>query len=107
MGILRQLTRKIRGPRCHLDSDEKAWVERRLLWLNAQFGSEPIRRAPLDPDSQLLPSQWDGSYEAGADLLERLCNHMLVESLKWTPIFGPLAKLDFSGFAGDGKPAEP
>jgi len=80
MGILRQLTRKIRGPRCHLDSDEKAWVERRLLWLNAQFGSEPIRRAPLDPDSQLLPSQWDGSYEAGADLLERLCNHMLVES---------------------------
>lgn len=79
MSIFRKLARRIHGPRCHLNSEEKAWVERRLLWLKEQFGSEPIRRAPLDPTSQLLPKEWDGSCEAGADLLQRLCGHMLVK----------------------------
>ena len=78
MSLFRYLTRRIHGPRCHLDPGEKAWVEGRLLWLREQFGSEPIRRAPLDPTSGLLPKAWDGSYEAGADLLHRLCGHMLV-----------------------------
>ena len=79
MGIFRQLARKLRGPRCHLDAEEKHWVERRILWLREQFGSEPIRRAPLDPTSPLLPKKWDGSYEAGADLFQRLCGFMLVD----------------------------
>ena len=55
------------------------WVEHRMIWLREQFGSEPIRRAPLDPASQLLPKKWDRSFEAGADLLQRLCGHMLIE----------------------------
>src|SRR5258708_4498596 len=79
MGIFRQLSRRIHGPRCHLDADEKAWVERRMLWLRAQFGPEPIRRTPLDPTSQLLPKKWDGSHSAGADLFERLCVFMRVD----------------------------
>lgn len=73
MSILRQLSRKIRGPRCHVAPDEKTWVEGRLVWLKEQVGSEPIRRAPLDPNSELLPKKWDRSYEAGADLFQRLC----------------------------------
>ncbi|HWI58333.1 MAG TPA: hypothetical protein VNZ22_13990 [Bacillota bacterium] len=79
MSIFRHLARKIHGPRCHLDSEEKQWVERRMVWLRTQFGSEPIRRDPLDPTSQLLPKKWDGSCAAGADLLQRLCKHMLVD----------------------------
>lgn len=79
MSIFRQLSRKIHGPRCHLKAEEKAWVERRMVWLREQFGSEPIRRTPLDPTSQALPKKWDRSYQAGADLLQRLCKHMLVE----------------------------
>src|SRR5882757_5937601 len=79
MSIFRRLARKIHGPRCHLNADEKAWVERRMAWLREQFGSGPIRRAPLDPTSQLLPKEWDGSYEAGADLFQRLCEYMLVD----------------------------
>ena len=78
MGIFRQLARKIHGPRCHLEPDEKAWVEQRMVWLKEQFGSKPIRRPLLEPSSHLLPKKWDGSYEAGADLLLRLCEFMLV-----------------------------
>ncbi len=79
MSLLRQLARKIHGPRCHLEADEKAWVERRMVWLREHFGADPIRRAPLDPASQLLPKKWDGSPEAGADLFKRLCDFMRVD----------------------------
>ena len=51
-----------------------------MIWLREQFGPEPIRRTPLDPGSDLLPRKWDGSYEAGADLLLRLCGHMKINS---------------------------
>lgn len=79
MSIIRQLSRKLKGPRCHVSPDEKAWVERRMLWLNQQFGPAPIRRTPLDPTSELLPKKWDASYDAGADLFNRLCTFMLVD----------------------------
>jgi hypothetical protein len=82
MSLFRDLGRKIRGPRCHLDPEEKAWVERRMTWLREQFGPEPIRRAPLDPTSDILPKKWDSSRDAGADLFNRLSRFMLVDSEK-------------------------
>lgn len=87
MSILRQLARKIQGPRCHLPADEKAWIEGRLLWFKEQFGSGPIRRTPLDPTSDLLPKKWDGSYEAGEDLFRRLSEFMLVGSMRMQVAF--------------------
>ena len=80
MGIYRYFVRKIQGPRCHLSAEEKAWVERRMLWLAEQFGHDAIRRMPLDPASPLLPKKWDRSYAAGADLFKRLCEFMRVDS---------------------------
>src|SRR5262245_54076005 len=79
MSILRQLSRKLHGPRCHVTADEKLWVERRFLWLKDQFGSEPIRRAPLEPTPEFLPTKWHSSYTAGADLFNRLCTFMLLD----------------------------
>ena len=58
-----------------------------MVWLKQNFGSEPIRRAPLDPTSQLLPKQWDGSYEAGTDLFQRLCRFMLVDPARLHLVF--------------------
>jgi hypothetical protein len=78
MPIFHQLVRRLRGPRCHVTPEQKTWVEGRMLWLREQFGPEPIRRPPLEPTSQLLPRKWDRSPEAGADLLQRLCQFMLV-----------------------------
>ena len=84
MSLFRRLNRKIHGPRCHLSPDEKAWVERRMTWMREQFGSKPIRRTPLDPTSDALPKQWNGSCEAGADLFKQLCGFMLVDPARLT-----------------------
>jgi hypothetical protein len=80
MSIFHQLAQRIRGPRCHLGPEEKAWVDRRMIWLNEQFGSEPICRIPLDPASELLPKKWNRSRDAGADLFKRLCDFMRVDA---------------------------
>ncbi len=82
MSLIRKLTRHIRGPRCHVTPEQKQWVEERLLWLGGQFGQAPIRRPPLDPTSELLPRKWDGSCDAGADLLQRLCQFMAVDTAR-------------------------
>ena len=82
MSIARKIIQKIRGPRCHLEADEKAWVERRMIWLKEQLGSKPIRRPPLIPTSPVLPQKWDGSCEAGEDLFQRLCGFMMVDQTR-------------------------
>ena len=82
MNIFRKAVRHFRGPRCHLEPEEKAWVEQRLLWLHQQFGPEPVRRPPLDPTSSLLPRRWSGSDEDGVGLLQRLCSHMQVDATR-------------------------
>lgn len=79
MRLLRQLSRKLHGPQCHVLPQEKAWVDRRMAWLKEQFGPDPIRRTPLDPTSDLLPKKWDASYTAAADLFNRLSSFMLVD----------------------------
>ena len=73
MSFLQKLSQRIRGPNCHLAAEDKQWIEERFLWLSEQFGPAPARRPPLEPTSGLLPRTWDGSDEAGADLLNRLC----------------------------------
>ncbi|HMJ64866.1 MAG TPA: hypothetical protein VK615_05915 [Candidatus Binatia bacterium] len=79
MSLFHKLFRALRGPRCPVTPDEKAWVEKRLLWLREEFGPESIRRPPLDPTSQLLPRSWDGSVKAAFDLFDRLCDFMRVD----------------------------
>ena len=82
MGLFQKISRSFREPTCHLTPEEKAWVENRMLWLHSQFGKQPIGRAPIDPASPLLPTRWDGSCEAGADLFGRLCGFMLVDATR-------------------------
>jgi len=49
------------------------------MWLRQRSGKAPLERDPLTPASQLLPTDWDGSYESAGDLFERLCHYMLVD----------------------------
>ena len=79
MSIFRQISRKLSGPRCHVTPEDKVWVERRMLWLKEQFGSDPVRRAVLEPTSEFLPNTWDASHEAATDLFRRLCTFMLLD----------------------------
>src|SRR5436309_1202053 len=82
MSVFHKLARRFRGPQCHITSEQKEWVEERLLWLREQFGPEPICRPPLDPTSELLPRKWDRSPQAGADLLKRLCEFMMIDTAR-------------------------
>lgn len=82
MGLFKKIQRAMRGPRHHLTAEEKEWVERRLLWLKDQFGVAPLGRAPLGPKSAVWPRKWDGSEEAGAELVKKLCEFMRVDSAR-------------------------
>ena len=82
MSLFRNLVRKFQGPCCHLEAEEKGWVERRMVRFHVQFGAEPIRREPLDPRSPLLPKTWNRSYAAGEDLFKRLCDFMRVDAAR-------------------------
>ena len=78
MGLLASLARQLRGPRCPVDSTQKRWVERRLLWLRDEFGPDPLTREPLAPGSTYLPVSWEGSEDDCLDLVGRLCAFMQV-----------------------------
>ncbi len=79
MGIFSHISRKLRGPRHHLNPDEKAWIENRMLWLHGQFGPGPLRRAPLDVSSPLLPKTWSATHAEGVELFWRLSDFMQVD----------------------------
>lgn len=111
MGVLSDLYRRLRGPRCPVDADRKRWIETRLLWLRDHFGSEPVRRDPLTPASPELPTSWDGSEDACLDLVERLCAFMGIRrdtldvvfyDTEENPLLGllPAYELSHSGPAG-------
>ncbi len=77
--MLQKILRLTRAPTCHLEPDSKKWVDEWMIWLHGTFGPGPIRRPPLDLDSQLLPRTWKRTKEAGRDLFTRLCQFMLVD----------------------------
>jgi hypothetical protein len=78
-GLFRRYFRRTRGPICCVTESDKAWIEQSLLWFKSQFGLEPLRQPVLIPGSPVLPSQWRGSCEEGAELVHRLCGYMQVD----------------------------
>ena len=79
MGLFKKLGRAINGPRHHLTAEQKEWLERRFLWMKGQFGPDPLMQPPLGPKSPMWPRRWDASGEAGAELLQKLCEYMRVD----------------------------
>jgi hypothetical protein len=64
-------------PSCPCDPAAKAWVERRLLWLNEEFDDHVFngRRLVL-PTREFFPDPYDGSRRAVRTLLDRVCGYM-------------------------------
>jgi hypothetical protein len=66
--------------RCPLDPLAKAWIERRLAWLDEQFGADVFtRRAVILPTAEFFPDHYDASDEAVRVMLERVCRYMDVD----------------------------
>ncbi|HTI71261.1 MAG TPA: hypothetical protein VMF06_14925 [Candidatus Limnocylindria bacterium] len=77
--MLQNIIRLVSGPRCPITQEQKKWIEAQFAWMRQQFGPDPIRRPPLDPDSSLLPRKWDRSEKAGLHLFELLSQFMSVD----------------------------
>lgn len=68
-------------PSCPCDPAAKAWVEKRLSWLNDQFDDHAFngRRIVL-PTPEYFPDPYDGSEDAVRTLLNRVGTYMDVET---------------------------
>jgi hypothetical protein len=68
------------SPRCPVITLEKAWIERRMLWLADQFGRDRLLGATFVlPDERHFPEPHDGSRDGARRLLDRLCGFMGVD----------------------------
>ncbi|MCI0340676.1 MAG: hypothetical protein L0216_05925 [Planctomycetales bacterium] len=76
MGLLDSLLRWLTGTRMPVGPAEKAWIERRFLWLREEFGTDPLRTPTLVPGSAVLPRRWSGTRGECEDLVGRLCLFM-------------------------------
>ncbi len=64
-------------PKCPVEPDVKAWVERRMSWLVGQFGRDRLLQGEVIlPDEQHFPDPYDGSEAAARVLLDRVCRYM-------------------------------
>lgn len=68
------------APRCPLGTHEKAWVERRMLWLAGQFGIDRMRNAEVIlPTNEFFPDQYDGDEASAQKCLDLMCRYMRIE----------------------------
>jgi hypothetical protein len=68
-------------PRCPVDPQTRAWIERRMAWLKAQFGNAGLRSRPVVlPNSEFFPDSYDGSDESVRVLFDRVCGYMGVRA---------------------------
>lgn len=67
-------------PRCPLDTADKAWVERRMLWLAGRFGIDRLRNARVIlPTDEFFPADYTPDEDGASACLVRLCEYMGVD----------------------------
>jgi hypothetical protein len=68
------------APRCPVETQTKAWVERRMRWLAGRFGVGRLRSARVVlPTNEFFPDSYDGSEAAARDCFARMCGYMGVD----------------------------
>lgn len=64
-------------PICPVDTNAKAWIERRLQFLADEFGRDVFsRRALVLPLEEFFPDRYDASDESVRKLMDRVCGYM-------------------------------
>jgi hypothetical protein len=63
-------------PECPVRPDEQTWIEESMDWLVAEFGAEPLRRAPVLPARDFFPADYAVTEDSIAAVFERVREHM-------------------------------
>ena len=66
-------------PESPLTPHQRCWIDDRFAWLKQQFGEAPVRKDVVTPTREFFPDHYDGTPEAAAILLDRLCGYMDVD----------------------------
>ena len=67
-------------PKCPVEPDVKAWVERRMSWLIGTFGQERLLQGSVIlPSEEYFPDLYDGTEEDARALLARVCRYMDID----------------------------
>jgi hypothetical protein len=62
---------------CPVDPETRAWIDRRWVWLESQFGAERSRKARLIlPRREFFPDRFDGQPEDARTMLDRVAGYM-------------------------------
>lgn len=67
-------------PKCPVQPDVKAWVERRMCWLVSQFGRDRLLNGKIIlPTEEHFPAPYDGSEADARILLDQVCRYVDVD----------------------------
>src|SRR5438105_2840011 len=64
-------------PSCPLGTHDKAWVERRMLWLADRFGADRLLSARVVlPTDEFFPDPYRADPDSARRRLDRMCDYM-------------------------------
>lgn len=67
-------------PKCPVQPDVKAWVERRMCWLVSQFGRDRLLKGEIIlPNEDHFPAPYDGSEADARILLDQVCRYVDID----------------------------
>jgi hypothetical protein len=66
--------------KCPVNAEEKAWIERRMVWLDEQFGRDRLLRFPVVlPTVEFFPDPYRGTEEDARAVHGRVCGYMGID----------------------------
>ena len=88
-------------PKCPVGAEDKAWIEKSMLWLIEEFGRDALLNATVVlPTDEFFPDQFSEDEEDVRALVERVCGYMGVDPERVELEF-------FTDEAGGTRPAVP
>ena len=67
-------------PRCPVGTQDKVWVERRMLWLVERFGLDRLKNATaILPTREYFPEPYEGNEDSARICFDRICQYMQID----------------------------
>ncbi len=67
-------------PDCPVDSDTRQWIDHRWRWLEAEFGADRVRTAPVIlPRPEFFPEPYNATEADARRMLDRVCEYMGID----------------------------